>query len=395
MSDSFQDAPLIQDAPAFEALCRRLRRARRIAFDTEFVSEYTYAPQLCLIQIATDEEMAIIDPLRLPDVSPFWEALLAPGVEVVVHACQAEMDFCLRATGQLPEDLFDVQLAAGFVGEGYPLSYKRLNQRVLEREVAKGAARTDWRKRPLSDAQLRYALDDVVNLLELRDLLERRLTRRLRRDWLREESDRRLSQQWLRAQDPPWQRVSGAGGLKGQELAVLQALAQWRDQRARWANKPPKWILRDDLLMELARRQPEDADSLRRTRGLGGFKRPDQVNPLLKAIAAGRSVPRSQWHVPQRKRREEDPKEKLVVKLLSALMLHLAEQHDVASSLLGTTRDLEKLVAWAVDGASPIKRPDILQGWRGAICGHTLLKFLAGQTSLQLELAQPIEFKLL
>ncbi len=376
-------APLIQTDQALRELCQRLEGAERIGFDTEFVPEYNYAPKLCLIQLVTDDELAIVDPLAVSDLSRFWQILLDPQRELVAHAAGAELAFCMRLGGALPERLFDVQLAAGLTGLGYPLSYAKLVHKMLDVTLQKGAARTDWRKRPLSNEQLRYALDDVLYLFPVRDKLGERCHRLNRGQWVQEENGRIQRILWKRAQEPLWTRVSGARSLNRRELAVLQELARWRDLRARMADRPTKWVLRDDLLVELARRQPRSAEALRRTRGLGGFKEGAQTRAVLEAIQVGQRLPESQCPDVKRHRRKEHPNEKMIVKLLGAVMIHLAELHQCAPSLLGNTADLEALVAWYFDGRKGAL-PNILTGWRGVICGRPLLDFLAGRTSLSL-----------
>lgn len=249
------DDPLITDPDGLRELCVKLEPAARIAIDTEFVPEYTYTPTLCLIQLATDELLALVDPLAVQDLTPLWEAFVRPGREIVLHAGKEEMNFILGNAGRLPEEVFDVQLAAGFVGLGYPLAYSKLAHRLTRAHPASAETRTDWRNRPLSERQIQYALDDVRHLLPIRDKLGQMLQGLGRTSWFVDESVCFRQRILERDSNEPWRRISGAGSLSPRELAVLREIANWRDSRAKKLNKPTRWILRDDLLSDLAKRQ--------------------------------------------------------------------------------------------------------------------------------------------
>ncbi|MGL5097197.1 MAG: ribonuclease D, partial [Planctomycetia bacterium] len=338
-------------------------------FDTEFVPEYTFTPHLCLVQVATDEELAVFDPIALDDVRPFWNAILRPDCEVVVHAGKEEMTFCLHQARDLPRNVFDVQIAAGLVGLGYPLSLSNLAQKIVHVHLSSSETRTDWRQRPLSARQLDYALDDVRYLLTIRDRLQRRLDDRGRTDWLREEIDRAAAQVRERETSDRWQRPGGSGGLSPRDLAVLREVALWRLERARQLDKPPKWILRDDLLTELAKRKPRTPGDLASMRGLSIPNNAPWGRELLNAVRRGLDVPEDQC--PRNSHRRETPDEQMVLKLLSAAMLRLAEERDVATQLLGANDDLKALLDWERDGRSG-DAPKLARGWRADVCGRTL-----------------------
>ncbi len=377
--------PLVTSSKPLLKLCEDLKGVRRLALDTEFVPEYTYAPKLCLVQIATDELSVAIDPLTVKDLSPLWALLLDPGREIVVHAGQAEMEFCLRATGQIPPSTFDVQIAAGLTGDGYPLSYKRLTQRILGLEAADQQTRTDWRKRPLSDDQLDYALDDVEHLLTIRDRLGDKLKAMGRVAWLDDEMARARARLLKVDTEQPWRRVAGGGSLDRRELAVLAELALWRDGRAKALDKPIRQILRDDLLVELARRKPRSADAVQRVRGVGNLNHALTLEEIVSAVARGVATPEADC--PFIPRRNPRPGEAMILKLLSAVMLHLAECHAVAPQLLGSNEDLTRLLDWRDSGQPPGKAPHLARGWRAELCGRSLTDFLSGQTCLRLDCA--------
>jgi len=187
MADATGEATIINVAQ-LDRLVAHLRDCARFAFDTEFVSEDTFEPVLCLIQVATREQCAVIDPFQVGDLSAFWDVVIDPSVEVVMHAASEDLRICHLRAGKLPEGIFDVQLAAGFVGFSYPLSLVNLVGQVLGISLAGSETRTDWRRRPLSAAQLEYALDDVRYLLDLADDLSGRLEQLERTAWVKTES---------------------------------------------------------------------------------------------------------------------------------------------------------------------------------------------------------------
>ena len=201
-----------------------MARAKQIAFDTEFVSERTYRPVLCLVQVIADGQLALIDPLTIKDLTPFWETVSQPGHETIVHAGRGELEFCLQSVGRPPAELFDVQIAAAFSGIEYPAGYGTLIAKLLGETPNKAETRTDWRRRPLSRRQIQYALDDIRHLPPIRDKLHARLTSLGRLGWVREEIAAWQEEvQWAMSQDR-WRRVSGNTGLASRSLAIVREL---------------------------------------------------------------------------------------------------------------------------------------------------------------------------
>src|SRR4051812_3274087 len=203
-----------------DELVTHLRDAGRFAFDTEFVSEETFEPVLCLVQVATRDRLAIIDPLAVRDLSPFWDVVLDPGVELVMHAASEDLRICRFQTGRVPSHVFDVQVVAGLVGYGYPLSLGNLVNQVLRVSLPGGETRTDWRRRPLSPAQLRYALDDVRHLLDLADRLGVELDRLGRASWAESELAGFVAAIQDRAGEERWRRLPGLHQLNRRGLEV-------------------------------------------------------------------------------------------------------------------------------------------------------------------------------
>jgi ribonuclease D len=212
--------------------CERLARSKQIAMDTEFVSERTYRPVLCLVQVIADGQLALVDPLAVQDMTPFWQTLSTPGHETIVHAGRGELEFCLRAVEDPPTGLLDVQIAAGLAGIEFPASYGTLVSKLLDKQSGKAETRTDWRRRPLSLRQIEYALEDIRHLPAMRDRLVGRLTELGRLEWLAEEMAAWQEEVRSAVFQERWRRVSGNSGLSRRSLAVLRELWRWREAEA-------------------------------------------------------------------------------------------------------------------------------------------------------------------
>ncbi|RMF91634.1 MAG: ribonuclease D, partial [Planctomycetota bacterium] len=221
----------------FEKLCRDLRSARRIAVDTEFVAENSYLPQLCLIQLSLDDQLLVVDPLAVDGVQRFWEALVETDGEVILHAGRGELEFCYRAVRKFPRRIFDVQIAAGMTGHEYPAGYANLVSKLLDEKAGRHETRTDWRRRPLTDRQIEYALDDVRYLPRMRDVLHLKLVEWNREAWLQEEIDRRNAEIVKHYRGTDRWRISGNRSLSRRGLAIVRELWKWREERAARLNR--------------------------------------------------------------------------------------------------------------------------------------------------------------
>lgn len=379
-----------------KGLCRELKKADVIAFDTEFVSENTYRPLLCLLQVATRERAVAIDPLAGCDLAPFWKVLTEGSHETIVHAGREEIRFCLAAVDRSPRELFDVQLAAGFVGLEYPAGYGNLIHRVLSRQMKKSETRTDWQRRPLSKQQIKYALDDVRYLLPLRDELASRLKRMKRQDWLQEETADWIAEVEAAENREKWRNVSGSGNLRGRALAVLRELWRWREEEARKRNQPAKRVLRDDLMVELARRQVTDPKRISAVRGMDRPKWKKIIPQLAAAVQQGLDVPDEDW--PRNRRREAPPQLTMLGQFLAAAVSSICREAEVAPSLVGNPTDVRDLIVYRLGGGGQQgeQPPQLCRGWRAKLVGDLLADLLAGRVTIRIrdpESEKPLAFE--
>ena len=376
------ESPLITRPAELAELLAHVRERGRFAFDTEFVSEDTFEPVLCLIQVATEDRLAAVDALAFRDLAPFWDVVNDPGVGLVMHAAGEDLRICRFQTGRVPGRVFDVQIAAGFVGFGYPLSLGNLVGQTLGATVFGGETRTDWRRRPLSASQLRYALDDVRHLLPLADLLSDRLRGLGREAWVEDEFREFLAAIQNRDEESRWRKLPGLHQLSRRGLEAARRLSDWRQEEARRQNRPVRQCLRDDLLVAIAKRQPggrQDLEALR------DFNRPHLLSKspeILAVIAEAQAVAADD--LPEHaERHEEGPGVTMTVNLLAAALAHCCAREKVASGLVGTNNDLKELLRWHAQGRPEAGRPFLAEGWRGSVFGATLLDVLDGRIALR------------
>jgi ribonuclease D len=373
---------IITTPAQLKGLLEHLQAIGRFAFDTEFVSEDTFEPVLCLIQVATRERLAVIDPLAVHDVRPFWDVVLDPAIEVVMHAAGEDLRICHIRTQALPQRVFDVQMAAGLAGLSYPLSLVNLVGQVLGISLAGSETRTDWRHRPLSTAQLNYALDDVRHLLELADHFTGRLAELNRTAWAEAEMADFIESIAQRADEDRWRRLPGLHQLSRRSLEMARRLSEWREDEARRQNRPLRQVVRDDLLVAIAKRQPRTRRDLE---ALRDFNRPallNRSNEILAVVEQARAVPEAELpELPPR--HEEPPGLSTVTNLLSAALAQCCVQNQLAGSLVANVADLKNLVRWHLGGRDDSDPPALLQGWRGELCGPLLLNVLEGKLALR------------
>ncbi len=359
-----------------QALCDRLRHSRWLALDTEFMREQTYYPQFCLLQLCNGEEAATVDPLVIEELSPLLEILYDPQVMKVFHAARQDLELFFHRYGRIPQPLFDTQLAAGLLGFGDQIGYANLVETVLNIRLEKAHTRTDWSRRPLGRDQLRYALEDVIHLAELYPRLEAMLQELGRREWLQSDlAELAAPATYLPEAPNLWQKVKGWQELRGVQRAVLQGLAVWREETARRSDRPRRWILKDEVMLDFARRLPRGLNDLERIRGLEAGTVRKSGEELLAIVAAARHLPKEEWpqlpDIPPRL----SPNQEAQADMLVAGLRLVAERNGIAPAAIGARRDLERLVAGQRDG-------ELLRGWKGVLLRDTLFGLLEGRLVL-------------
>lgn len=371
MKERFVDTP-----EALAELCDILRGSEAVALDTEFLREKTYYTQLCLIQVANDEVIACVDPLALADLGPLLAILYDPAVTLVMHSARQDLEIFFDLRGELPGPVFDTQIAATLLGHGDQVGYANLVRELTGVELEKGHTRTDWSRRPLTPGQLTYAADDVRYLLQIYRAQRRRLQELGREDWLQADLDALVATEtYAPPAEKLWKRVRGNQQLKGWQLAVLQALAVWREEQARGSDRPRRWVLKDEVMVDIARRAPVDLAALRGIRGLEEKTLRRHGEALLQLVAQSRALPKEAW--PKRPPIiRATPEQDAVVDLMMAVVRARGAEHGVSPSLLGSRKSLEALLVGVED--SPL-----LQGWRALLVGRELQALLAGERSLR------------
>jgi ribonuclease D len=378
-----QTPRVIEKQKDLEQLCRELASRGAFALDTEFVRERTFFIQLGIVQVSSGDAEAVIDPRALSSLEPLFELLTAPEVEKIVHAGEQDFAVLYEAGGPAPRNVFDTQIAAALVGYGDQISYARLVAKVTGVQLDKLETLTDWTARPLTEAQIHYSLEDVRYLCEVRRHLGERLSALGRAGWEREEGARLESDATYRAPEPrEFFRRMKASGLSAASLGVLREVAAWRESTARARNLPRGWVLRDQSLLEIARRRPQSVKGLRQIRSL----KPQQISKdgdaIVEAVRAGTAEP-------LKDERPETPHLKMpdevesTARLLEAWLYARAVDAEIAPSMLATRGDLKALAAAHFHSSLPSL--PLLEGWRRELVGQELLDILDGKKALRLD----------
>jgi ribonuclease D len=364
------------------------REAGRLAIDTEFMSEGRYQALLCLAQVAVadpssdgDVRTEVLDPLGEGlDPGPLAAALADPAVEVVLHAGRQDVAILRRSWATEVRNVFDTQVAAGFLGHGTQESYDSLVRKVLGVSLRKGEGFTRWDRRPLTKAQLEYARADAASLLALGDALQERLLEAGRLEWAKEEC--RALEEVSDERDPDriYERLPRVGRLRSPQRAVARELVEWREETARDLDRPAGSLVPDHVLVELARKSPTTRDELEDVRGLPAATLHRRPHEVLAAVARGRE--RQAPPLPQQDRVATDSRDAPLVALATSLVRHRSLESGVAAELIATQADLSQVVA-GVRSGGPEPRARVLAGWRRELVGVELLELLAGKRALR------------
>lgn len=381
---------VITTASEVADVAEQLRAAGTFALDLEFVPEGRYVPELALVQVGwgdVDEpEVVAIDPLAV-DPRPVLELVGDPDLSTLVHAGQADLAILAGGFGIEARSVWDTQVASAFVGLGDQIGYTNALDRILGRRVDKGSQYTDWLKRPLSDKQIRYALDDVRYLPALWRSIREQLEELGRLPWVEEECARAAATADRRpTPEAAYRKVKGWGRLRGKQLGALQGLAAWREREARETNRPTSRVLQDRALVELARQAPKRVADLEAVRGLDrGLVRRHGAAMLESLQAGAGNLP------PEPKPAPSDTRTDVWTVVLQAVVKAKATGADVAPRYAATRADLDELTVWWLTTDDRETEPPIalLQGWRRELVGADLLAWLSGKAALAVDTTHP------
>lgn len=347
----------------------RMQGASRLALDTEFMRERTYYAQLCLVQLASDTDSYLVDPLAGLDLGTLYQLLADRGKLKILHAARQDLEILHQAGGQLTGPIFDTQVAAAFLGYPPQVGYAELVARQLGHSIDKGQTRTDWSRRPLTPAQLAYAADDVHHLLELHDELSVALKHKDRAEWVPEETTAFEDPALYRTEpSEAWRRLKGLRRLDAAQQAAARALAGWREERAIASDKPRGWILPDAALYAIATAAPRTAEQLAAVPELPPSVARKRGEELLALLERAGSEPSGQALEPPPGK--PTPEENRLIGRMMEAVREQAGHLGISPEVLATRRDVEALARGSRDG-SPL-----LRGWRREAIGQRMLEAL-------------------
>lgn len=368
----------IADQKKLSEFSQRALKSTVLAIDTEFLNEKTYYEKLCLLQFATDEEVVLVDPFALEDLSVLSPVLTSDKVVKVFHAGYQDIKLLLRDVGVVPRPLFDTQVAAALLGHVQQIGLAALVKLRCGITLKKTDSYTDWSRRPLSSSQLRYAASDVVYLPRLYKQMKDQLRKKGRLEWLQPEfdlmSDPGHYETDKRERYRSLRRVSQ---LLPVQLAAAREIAAWREEQAQQRNIPRKWVLSDEEVVEACKREPKSIDDLFMVRGLSRHLSTADARTVLSLMLKASKTDPSTWPEIERSGKKE-PNVDASLDLMNALVRLRAKEHEVAIPTLASTSDLIRLARGYRDGIA------LLQSWRRHLVGEELVDLLEGRLNLWL-----------
>ncbi len=372
---------LITTTEELDAIVREMSKSEFVTVDTEFIRETTFWPELCLIQMATREVSALVDPLAKGiDLAPFFRLMADENVTKVFHAARQDIEIIVNRGDLIPHPVFDTQVAAMVCGFGDSVAYDQLVAKITGARIDKSSRFTDWRRRPLSEKQLVYALADVTHLVDVYDHLRAELEREGRAHWLKEEMDILTARETYELHpDDAWTRLK-MRVRKPRDLAVMQAVAAWREREARERDVPRRRVLKDDAIYEIAQQHPVTAESLSKLRSTPrGWERSAGAASLLEAVTAALALPDDA--LPRVPRPAQQPEgTSSAAEILKVLLKLVAEQQGVAAKVLATSDEIDRIAGEGEKADVPA-----LHGWRREVFGEKALKLVRGELGIRFE----------
>ncbi len=370
---------LITKQQDLEAAIAAFQKSDFVTVDTEFIRESTFWPELCLIQMAAPGVTALIDPLADGiDLKPFFALMADENIVKVFHAARQDVEIVYNLGRLIPHPLFDTQVAASVCGFGDSVSYDQLVSKITGARIDKSSRFTDWRRRPLSDKQLSYALADVTHLIDVYQHLKTELEREGRAHWLNEEMAVLTARETYDLHpDDAWKRLK-LRVKKPLDFAILQHVAAWREREARERNVPRGRVIKDDAIYEVAQQHPRDSEALGRLRTIPkGWERSGAAAGLLGAVARAMALPKED--LPRLPRPPHAPEgAAAAAELLKVLLKLVADRQGVAPKMLASSDDIDRIAADGADADVPA-----MSGWRREVFGKEAVKLIEGELALR------------
>lgn len=375
-------APLVATNEALADLLDHVRAIGTFAYDSEFIGELTYHPKLCLIQVATAQRVALVDPLAEIDLTPFWEVLADASVRKIVHAGQQDLEPVVRHLKRGAANIFDTQIAAGFMGLPYPVSLTKLVAEITGAKLGKGLTFSHWDHRPLSSQQLRYATDDVRYLPLVHDEMLKRLDALGHTKWALEEcATLGDPSQFGFNPDAHFLRIRGANSLSPANLAVLRALTIWRDENARRENVPPRTFLRDEVLFDMARSPIKNTEKLAKVRGLPRPVEHEQGHEIVALTEKALAAPASS--MPTMRDVELSPIDRFRSDALWSAVEVICSGQSIDPALVTSRVEMSELYRRLSSNEDPSDLR-LMKGWRREAVGEKLLALYEGKAKISL-----------
>ncbi len=357
---------LIENSNALEKLCEEFINEPLLAVDTEFFRETTYYPHLGLVQLASPNRIACVDPLAFDAREGLATLLLNADITKIFHSCIQDLEVLYQYLGKLPQTIVDTQIAAAMLGEQDQIGYATLVDQQMGVQLDKSQTRTNWLKRPLTSRQIEYAGDDVLYLIPMYQKQLAELRNKNREHWLKQDCDRLSNDESRFTPDMSlcWKRVKGINKLRGVQLSVCYSVAQWREQVAMQKDLTRRKALPDEIVIQIATLRPDTSNALKKMSRINKLLNTNELNSLAEAIQKGLAIPEAQW--PSSERHKPSTDEKILIKNCLELLHKKAEQLGIAQGVLCSRKDVEQMIA----GHRNLR---VLDGWRLDCIGNELL----------------------
>lgn len=351
-----------------DSISQKLAGFAQLGVDTEFMREKTYFAQLCLIQISTPDEIFCVDPLVEADQSAFWEQLLSDSW--VVHSARQDIEVVYQTAGKMPREIFDTQVAAGLLGFPAQIGYAGLVKELFDVDMAKSHTRADWTRRPLRDEYLDYAAEDVEHLLPAAEVLSEKLEQKGRLEWARQDSELLLDESLYKVSgEQAVDRLKGARNFRGARRAAAVRLAAWREDEAIRRNRPRQWIIRDNILLDIAYKMPGEFEQLAAIDAMPPKLLNRVGNQLLEAVAASRADANA-YQPPG----PPDTAQKALLKEMQSKVADCAKDLDIVAEMVASKRELSSVI---ISGNRDTR---VFNGWRGELIGDDLQRLLQARS---------------